>query len=88
MANHKSAIKQHRQDLKRREQNRFHRARLRTALKKCRHAIAEGDAETAKGLLGPTLVMLDRSSKVGALHDNAVARTKSRLTKAVNALSA
>lgn len=86
MANHKSAIKQHRQDLKRRERNRFHRARLRTALKRCRKAIADGDAETAKGMLGTTLSMLDRISKVGAMHDNAVARTKSRLTRAVNAL--
>ena len=86
MANHKSAIKQHRQDLKRRSQNRYHRARLRTALKNCRKAIEAGDAETAKSLLGPTISLLDRTSKIGAMHDNAAARTKSRLTKAVNAL--
>ena len=62
MANHKSAVKQHRQDLKRRTRNRVHRARLRTAIKNCRKAIEAGDAETAKSLLGPTLSLLDRTS--------------------------
>jgi len=61
---------------------------VRTAIKKCRQAIAAGDAETAKSLLGSTLSLLDRTSKVGALHDNTVARTKSRLQKAVNGMSA
>ena len=88
MANHKSAVKEHRQSLVRRERNRYHRARLRTALKKCREAIAAGDVERARGLLDPTLSLLDRTAKHGALHDNAAARTKSRLTRAVNRLAA
>ena len=88
MANHKSAIKQHRQDVKRRAANRLHRSRLRTAIKGCRKAIADGDADTAKGLLTGTLALLDHTSKTGALHDNTVARTKSRLQRAVNRLSA
>ena len=88
MANHKSAIKRHRQDLRRRAENRMHRGRLRTAIKGCRQAIEAGDAEKAKNLLTRTLSLLDRTSRSGALHDNTVARSKSRLQLAVNKLSA
>ncbi len=88
MATHKSAIKRHRQDVKRRTANRLHKTRLRTAIKACRTAIAEGDAEKAKSLLDGTLALLDRTSKTGALHDNTVARSKSRLQRAVNQASA
>lgn len=84
MATHKSAIKQNRQDIKRRAANRLHKTRVRTAVKRCRAAIAEGDAEEAQSLLGGTLALLDRTAKTGALHGNAVARTKSRLQRAVN----
>lgn len=88
MANHKSAIKEHRRAERKRDRNRRHRARLRTAVKKVRKAIEAGDAQTAAGLLPETLSLVDRSAKLGALHDNAAARTKSRLTRAVNRLAA
>ena len=88
MANHKSALKQHRQSLKARELNRGHRARMRTAIKKFRALIAGGDAATAQASLSGMLSMVDRSSKLGAIHGNAAARTKSRLTRAVNKISA
>jgi small subunit ribosomal protein S20 len=84
MATHKSAIKQTRQDVKRRGSNRLHTTRVRTAIKNCRKAIAEGDAEKAQGLLTGTLALLDRTSRAGAMHDNTAARTKSRLQRAVN----
>ena len=86
MANHKSAIKQHRQDVKRRAANRLHKTRVRTAIKSCRKAIADGDADKAKGLLVGVCSLLDRSVKTGALHDNTASRTKSRLQRAVNRL--
>ncbi len=84
MATHKSAIKQNRQDRKRRAVNRLHKTRVRTAIKRCRTAIAAGDADKAAGMLSETLGLLDRTAKVGALHANTVARTKSRLQRAVN----
>ena len=84
MATHKSAINRHRQDVKRRAANRLHKTRVRTAIKVCRVAIAEGDAEKAKSLLNGTLALLDRTAKTGALHDNTAARSKSRLQRAVN----
>ncbi|MDH3628699.1 MAG: 30S ribosomal protein S20 [Acidobacteriota bacterium] len=87
MANHKSALKEHRRNRARRELNRWHRARLRSAVKKLRGAVAEGDAETARGLLTGTLSLLDRTAKHGAIHVNAADRSKSRLTRAVNKLA-
>jgi len=88
MATHKSAIKQNRQDVKRRAANRLHKSRVRTAVKNCRTAVAEGDAEKAQSLLGGTLALLDRTAKSSAMHDNTVSRTKSRLQRAVNKIAA
>lgn len=86
MANHKSATKKTRQDIERRQRNRWHRSRIRTAIKNLRSAVASGDADVARELLPETLSLVDRSAKHGVIHDNAAARTKSRLTRAVNAL--
>jgi small subunit ribosomal protein S20 len=88
MANHKSALKEHRQAVNRRRRNRVHRSRMRTAVKQLRQAVAAGDAGVAQGLLTATLALVDRTAKLGAIHDKAAARTKSRLTRATNNLSA
>ncbi len=88
MANHKSAVKEHRQSVARRLCNRRHRSRMRTAVKKLRHVVNSGDAAAARGLLAATLAAVDRASKAGVIHDNAAARTKSRLTRALNKLGA
>lgn len=86
MANIKSAEKRHRQALKRRDRNRAATSRLRNTIKQLRGAIEEGDASQAKELLPTTLGLVDHTAKKGVIHRNAAARTKSRLTKAVNAL--
>ena len=88
MANHKSALKQHRQNQKRRLRNRNHRSRMRTAVKAYRRAVDSGDLDASRGLLASTLAMVDRTAKLGAIHGNAAARTKSRLARALNKLSA
>ena len=88
MANKKSAEKRNRQDITRRARNRTHRTRLRSAVKDLRLAVANGDAATAKELLPGTLSLVDRTAQKGIIHRNAAARTKSRLTCAVNALGA
>jgi len=81
MANHKSALKEHRQALARRDRNRYKRARLRTAIKQFRAAVADGDLDRARGLLPETISLLDRTAKSRALHPSAADRHKSRLTK-------
>jgi small subunit ribosomal protein S20 len=67
---------------------RTHRARLRSAVKQYRKAIEAGDAELAARLLRPVLGLVDHTAKLGALHDNAAARAKSRLTRALHRLNA
>lgn len=88
MANTKSADKRARQALKRRDRNRDHVSTMRTAVKRLRKAVASGDAKTAQDLLGSTVKVVDSTAQKGVIHRNAAARTKSRLTKAVNALKA
>jgi small subunit ribosomal protein S20 len=87
MANHKSALKEHRRAQARRLRHRHQRTRLRTAVKRFRQAIADGDVETASSLLPSTLAHVDHSAKLKALHANAADRTKSRLSRALNRLS-
>ena len=88
MANKKSAEKRNRQDIKRRARNRTHRTRLRGAIKELRVAVAEGDAQKAGEMLPGTLSIVDATAQKGVIHRNAAARTKSRLTRAVNGLGA
>jgi len=88
MADHKSAVKQHRQSLARRGRNRAHRSRLRTSLKKLQAAIGSGDAEQAGALLTGAYSLLDKTAKLGAIKGNAAARKKSRLARAVQRISA
>jgi small subunit ribosomal protein S20 len=83
MPNHKSAEKRVRQNEKRREINRGHRSRLRTGIKKLRAAL-EGDAAGAQALLPETISLIDKAIQKGALHRNAAARYKSRLTVRAN----
>ena len=88
MANSESAKKRIRQTEKRRDRNRAHRSELRTEVKKLRQAVAGGDADRARELLPATLSIVDRSAKKGAIHKNAAARTKARLTRAVASVQA
>jgi small subunit ribosomal protein S20 len=88
MANSKSAKKRIGQNEKQRQRNKGHRTKMRTAIKKLRGAIAEGDAQSAQELLPKTVRQIDMTAQKGVIHDNAAARYKSRLTKAVSALGA
>jgi len=76
VANHKSALKAHRQNVQRREANRQQRSRLRTALKAARSA--EGGKTEDMTL---TVSLIDKMAAKGIIHDNTAARYKSRLAK-------
>ena len=84
MPNHKSAEKRMRQNEKRRVINRNNRGRLRTGIKKLRAALEGGDAGAAQALLPQTVSLIDKAVQKGALHRNAAARFKSRLTLRAN----
>jgi len=87
VASHASAVKKQRRDEKRRLHNRALRSRYRTQLKKIRGLLDKGDLEGARKVLPATLSLVDRSAKLGVIHDNTAARAKSRLMLAVNRIS-
>lgn len=81
MANHKSAVKAHRQNEKVRAHNRELRTRLRHALKAARAAIDGGDATQAGTQIRSTVSLIDRLASKRIIHANAAARYKSRLSR-------
>ncbi len=86
MANHKSAIKRHKQELKKAARNRAQRTRIKNAIKDVHAAIACENVDLAqKALIKATSVMAKASSK-GAVHWKKVARKVSRTARAVNAM--
>ncbi len=88
MPNHKSAEKRVRQSERRRLINRNNRTKLRTSIKKLRSALDGGDGQAASSLLPTTVSEIDKAVRKGALHRNAAARHKSRLTARVTQVSA
>ena len=74
-----SALKAHRQNVKRREQNQQQRSELRTALKKIRATIEAKDLDGARKTLSATVSIVDKMAKKGIIHRNTAARYKSRL---------
>lgn len=88
MATHKSAIKRHRQNLKRRVRNITIKSAIKTAIKQVKDNIASGNAEKAKVSLANTVKVLDKAVSKGALHRNNASRKVSRLIVAVNSISA
>ena len=81
---HASAMKAHRQTLKRTAHNRELRSKLRTGLKAIRSAVSAGETDKAKTLLRETYSLVDKMSGKGIIHDNAANRYKSRLSKRLN----
>jgi small subunit ribosomal protein S20 len=88
MPNHKSAEKRMRQNERRRKINRGNRSRVRTAIKGLRSALGTGDSKQVQALLPETISTIDKAVQNGALHKNAAARYKSRLTASANATAA
>lgn len=88
MANHPSAIKRHKQSIKRNARNRAARTRVKNVVKEVRTAIqAQNKEEAQKALLAATST-LDKIAGKGVIHWKKAARKVSRLAKAVNALEA
>jgi small subunit ribosomal protein S20 len=87
VATHASALKAHRQNVKRREHNRQMRSKLRNALKEIRAAIDKDDMKGAKQALKATISLVDKMAGKGIIHRNAAARYKSRLQTKVDSSS-
>jgi small subunit ribosomal protein S20 len=85
MANIKSQIKRNKQNEKAAERNKAVRTSLKTATKKVRTSVAEGDTEAAQRHAAKVSRALDKASAKGIVHKRTAARRKSRLVKAANA---
>jgi small subunit ribosomal protein S20 len=86
LANHRSAIKRHRQSLKRRDRNRAMKTRIKNAVKEVRAAIDSKDQEQAEAALQKATSVLDKAGSKSVMHRRAAARKISRLNQAVNKL--
>ncbi|MBW2466284.1 MAG: 30S ribosomal protein S20 [Deltaproteobacteria bacterium] len=85
MANHKSALKRHRQSLVRRDRNRMNKSKVKTAMKKVDAAIeVDGSVEKAREALVTAVPVIERAAVKGAFHKKTASRKISRLTRKVN----
>ncbi len=88
MANHKSALKRHRQSLKRNLRNRVAKTRIKNTVKAVREAIEAGDATKAQEALKTATSMLDKAGRKNVIHARNAARRIARLQVAVNKIGA
>jgi small subunit ribosomal protein S20 len=83
VANHKQALKRHRQNLKRNARNRARRSMVKTAVRKATEAFTTGE-QTAETLLRQAIGHIARAHSKGLVHKNTAARRIAKLTKAFN----
>ncbi|WP_272699881.1 30S ribosomal protein S20 [Desulfovibrio sp. Fe33] len=87
MANHKSALKRHRQSLKRRARNRISKTRIKNTVKAVRLAIEEKDSAKAMEALKEASSVLDRAARKNVIHSRQAQRRISRLQAAINQIA-
>jgi small subunit ribosomal protein S20 len=83
-----SAKKRIRQNEKHRARNRARKQMIKDQRKAFTAALAGGDATKAEGELRKLVQRLDRVAVKNTIHKNAASRTRSRLTRRLNALKA
>ena len=88
MANHASALKAHRQSLRRRTRNRSNKSALRTVLRSFVEKTESEKPADLKAELAGLYSEVDKAANRGAISKNAAARQKSRLTRRMNAAAA
>ncbi len=86
MPNIKSQEKRDRQNIKRRDKNRFLKTRIKTDQKKVVEAVKNKNAEEAESSLNTLFKHLDKAVKNGAVHKNFSANKKSKAAKLVNSI--
>lgn len=85
MAHSLSAKKRVRQNLKHRARNRARKTNIREAIKGFTADITKADFGKAEQDLKKVVQLMDRVATKGAIHKNAAARKRSRLTRRLNA---
>jgi small subunit ribosomal protein S20 len=84
LAIHQSAIKRHRQSLKKRTVNKEVRSRLRTLIKKARQAIEKKDPEQIASGLREVSGALGKAVSKGIVKKNTASRWLSRLSRSAS----
>ena len=87
MANHKSAEKRARQNIKRRIRNKSVKTRIKHLTKGVRLAVDESSKEAAQSSLVKVQSAIDNATKKGVIHKKTAARKVSRLSKLVNTVN-
>ncbi len=88
MPNTRSAMRQLRKSLKRRERNKAHKSRMRTFIKYAREALSSGDIERAIEAVKAACRIIDKTASKGVIKPNTAARYKSKLMSKLNQLIA
>ena len=83
---HLSAIKRHRQSLKRRARNKHVINTMRTILKKARATVGEEDKEKAISLTKAAVAYLHKAASKGVIPKRKASRLSSRLSRHCNAI--
>lgn len=86
MANHKSAIKRHKQSLVHAARNRAMKTRVKNVVKAVRAAIQEKNKEVAVEALNTATSILSKAASKGVIHARNASRRISRLSRFVNEL--
>ncbi len=82
MANHKSALKRHRQSVTRRARNVGVKTSVKTAAKKVRASLDQKDAAATQAALAAAVPVIDKAASKGVIHKRTASRRISRLMKA------
>ncbi len=88
MSKSKSAVKRHKQSLKRKIRNRHIRSTVKTVVKEVRTALSGSDTLKTGEILKEASSVIARAGSKGVLHKKTVARKVARLSKAVHKASA
>jgi len=86
LANHKSALKRHRQSIAQRLRNRSQRSAMKNTVKKLHSAIESNDKDAVRTTLVDATSIIAKTATKGIIHSNTASRTISRLTKRANSV--
>ncbi len=86
MANHPSAIKRHRESLKRQTRNRWWKSRVHHASKQVVDAASKKDKKLASKVLVLAAKEIGKAKSKGVIHRNNASRKIARLSKIVAAI--
>jgi small subunit ribosomal protein S20 len=86
MPQRKSAKKELKKSLKRRQRNLKIKQQIKIAIKKFKKSIESKDVDTSRKALQSVFKILDKSASKRVIHPNKASRKKSRLSKMLNKL--